>query len=159
MARLKQRTWLPLATNTYVTKLDHLATAVAMQSVDVVLVDPHFFGGMRAAVTAAAACGAFGLGVGMHSSGECGVSLAAMLHAAAAMPELAFAADAHYHYMLDDVITGGKLACRDGAMDVPWRRASASSWTPTRSPGTGNCTSATVRTPTSGTRAARPGCR
>jgi glucarate dehydratase len=119
MARLKQRTWLPLATNTYVTKLDHLATAVAMQSVDVVLVDPHFFGGMRAAVTAAAACGAFGLGVGMHSSGECGVSLAAMLHAAAAMPELAFAADAHYHYMLDDVITGGKLACRDGAMDVP----------------------------------------
>jgi len=54
----------------------------------------------------------------MHSSGECGVSLAAMLHAAA-MPELAFAADAHYHYMLDDVITGGKLACRDGAMDVP----------------------------------------
>ena len=119
MARLKQRTWLPLATNTYVTKLDHLAAAVAMQSVDVVLVDPHFFGGIRAAVTAAAACGAFGLGVGMHSSGECGVSLAAMLHAAAAMPELAFAADAHYHYMLDDVITGGKLACRDGAMDVP----------------------------------------
>ena len=54
----------------------------------------------------------------MHSSGECGVSLAAMLHAAA-MPELAFAADAHYHYMLDDVITGGKLAWRDGAMDVP----------------------------------------
>jgi glucarate dehydratase len=97
MARLKQRTWLPLATNTYVTKLDHLAQAVAMQSVDVVLTDPHFFGGMRAATTAAAACGAFGLGVGMHSSGECGISLAAMLHAAAAMPELAFAADAHYH--------------------------------------------------------------
>jgi glucarate dehydratase len=32
---------------------------------------------------------------------------------------LAFAADAHYPYMLDDVITGGKLACRDRAVDVP----------------------------------------
>jgi glucarate dehydratase len=28
MARLRQRTWLPLATNTYVTRLDHLAPAV-----------------------------------------------------------------------------------------------------------------------------------
>jgi glucarate dehydratase len=64
-------------------------------------------------------CGAFGLGVGMHSSGECGISLAAMLHAAAAMPELAFAADAHYHYMKDDVIVGGKLDCRDGSFAVP----------------------------------------
>ena len=119
MARLRSRTRLPLATNTYVTKLDHLPQAVAMQSIDVVLVDPHFFGGMRPCLTAAAACGIFGLGVGMHSSGECGISLAAMLHAAAVMPELAFAADAHYHYMLDDVIVGGKLACRDGGFEVP----------------------------------------
>jgi glucarate dehydratase len=119
MARLKQRTWLPLATNTYVTKLDHIPQAVAMESVDVVLTDPHFFGGMRACTVAAAACGAFGLGVGMHSSGECGISMAAMLHAAAAMPELGFAADAHYHYMMDDVIVGGKLPCHDGGFDVP----------------------------------------
>jgi glucarate dehydratase len=119
MARLRQRTWLPLATNTYVTRLDHLAPAVAMGAVDVVLVDPHFFGGIRAAVTSAAACGAFGLGVSMHSSGELGVSLAAMLHAASAMPELAFAADAHYHHMTDDVIVGGKMQYRDGAIEVP----------------------------------------
>ena len=119
MARLKERTWLPLATNTYVTKIDHIPQAVAMDALDVVLVDPHFFGGIRAAVTAAAICGAFGLGVSMHSSGECGVSLAAMLHAAAAMPELAFAADAHYHHMTDDVIVGGKMQYTDGALVVP----------------------------------------
>jgi glucarate dehydratase len=119
MARLKRSTWLPLATNTYVTKLDHIPVAVAMQSVDVVLTDPHFFGGIRRAVMAAAMCGTFGLGAGMHSSGECGISLAAMLHAAAAMPELAFAADAHYHYMQDDVVTGGKLACAAGSFAVP----------------------------------------
>ncbi len=119
MARLKSSTWLPLATNTYVTKLDHIPQAVAMRSIDVVLTDPHFFGGMRTAVAAATVCGTFGLGVGMHSSGECGISLAAMLHAAAAMPELAFAADAHYPYMTDDVIIGGKLACHDGSFAVP----------------------------------------
>lgn len=119
MARLKKATLLPLATNTYVTKLDQIPQAVAMDSVDVVLTDPHFFGGIRPAVTAAAVCGTFGLGVGMHSSGECGISLAAMLHAAAAMPELAFAADAHYHYMRDDVIAGGKLDCQDGSFAVP----------------------------------------
>jgi glucarate dehydratase len=119
MARLKKRTWLPLATNTVVTKIDHIALAVAAEAVDVVLMDPHFFGGIRSCLTAAAACGAFGLGVGMHSSGECGVSLAAMLHAAAAMPQLAFAADAHYHHMTDDVIVGGKLEYRDGAIAVP----------------------------------------
>jgi glucarate dehydratase len=119
MARLRKRTWLPLATNTVVTKIDHIPEAVAMEAVDVVLMDPHFFGGIRASVTAAAICGAFGLGVGMHSSGECGVSLAAMLHAAAAMPQLAFSADAHYHHMTDDVIVGGKLEYRDGAIAVP----------------------------------------
>jgi glucarate dehydratase len=90
-----------------------------MEAIDVILVDPHFFGGMRAAVTAASACGAFGLGVSMHSSGELGVSLAAMLHAAAAMPELAFAADGHYHHMTDDVIVDGKMPYRGGAIEVP----------------------------------------
>ena len=119
LARLKKRTWLPLATNTVVTKIDHVAPAVALEAVDVVLMDPHFFGGIRASLTTAAICEAFGLGVGMHSSGECGVSLAAMLHAAAAMPQLAFAADAHYHHMTDDVIVGGKLEYRDGAIAVP----------------------------------------
>lgn len=119
LARLRQKTRLPVATNTVVTKIDHIAPAVAMEAVDVVLTDPHFFGGMRRCVTAGAICGAFGLGVGMHSSGELGVSLAAMLHTAAAMPELAFAADAHYHQMLDDVIVGGKLPYENGQITVP----------------------------------------
>jgi glucarate dehydratase len=119
MARLRGRTRLPLATNTIVTKVDHIPQAVAMQAVDVVLIDPHFFGGIRSCLTAAAVCGAFGIGVGMHSSGECGISLAAMLHVAAATPELAFAADAHYHHMTDDVLVGGKLAYKDGAIAVP----------------------------------------
>jgi glucarate dehydratase len=119
MSQVKKRTWLPLATNTVVVKIEHIPQAIAMDAIDVVLVDPHFFGGIRSCLTASAMAGAFGLGVSMHSSGECGVSLAAMLHAAAAMPELGHAADAHYHHMTDDVIVGGKMEYRHGALPVP----------------------------------------
>jgi glucarate dehydratase len=55
----------------------------------------------------------------VHSSGELGVQLATMLHLGAVLPNLAFAADAHYHHLEDDVIEGGKLRYRDGALAVP----------------------------------------
>ena len=42
-----------------------------------------------------------------------------MLHLGAAIPNLSFAADAHYHHLVDDVIVGGKLQYRDGAIAVP----------------------------------------
>jgi glucarate dehydratase len=119
LARLREKTTLPVATNTVVVRTEHIPSAVAMRAVDVVLVDPHFFGGIRACVTAAAVCGTFGIGVGMHSSGELGISMAAMLHAAAAMPQLAFAADAHYHHLRDDVLMGGKLNYNKGNLSVP----------------------------------------
>jgi glucarate dehydratase len=42
-----------------------------------------------------------------------------MLHLGAVVPNLALAADAHYHHLRDDVIMGGKLKYRDGAIRVP----------------------------------------
>jgi glucarate dehydratase len=44
-----------------------------------------------------------------------------MLHLGASLPNLAFAADAHYHHLTDDIIVGGKLAYRDGMIDLPTR--------------------------------------
>jgi glucarate dehydratase len=35
------------------------------------------------------------------------------------LPNLTYAADAHYHQLRDDVIEGGKLAYADGANAVP----------------------------------------
>ena len=53
-------------------------------------------------------------------SGELGIQLATMLHMGAAVPNLSFAADAHYHHLEDDVIEGGKLKLtRVGAIRVP----------------------------------------
>ncbi len=48
----------------------------------------------------------------MHSSGELGIQLATMLHLGAVIPNLSFAADAHYHHLKDDVIQGGLMPYR-----------------------------------------------
>ncbi|HMO12259.1 MAG TPA: enolase C-terminal domain-like protein, partial [Actinotalea sp.] len=55
----------------------------------------------------------------MHSSGELGIQLATMLHLGAVLPNLTFAGDAHYHHLTDDVIEGGKMTYRAGAIAVP----------------------------------------
>jgi glucarate dehydratase len=41
----------------------------------------------------------------MHSDRELGISTAAMVHLAAAMPQLRYAIDSHYHDQIDDIIT------------------------------------------------------
>jgi len=55
----------------------------------------------------------------VHSSGELGIQLATMLHLGAVIPNLSFAADAHYHHLSDDIIEGGKLKYENGAIAVP----------------------------------------
>jgi glucarate dehydratase len=110
---------IPLATNTVVVNFEQLATNVRDPAVDVVLLDTTFWGGIRPCLKAAAVCETFQLGVAVHSSGELGVQLATMLHLGAVLPNLTYAADAHYHHLRDDVITGGKLPYADGAIAVP----------------------------------------
>jgi glucarate dehydratase len=119
MARVKGNTSMPVATNHVVVNFDQLAPAIRMNAVDIVLIDPHFWGGITAAKRAAVICDTFGLGVSMHSGGELGISLAAMLHLAASLSNLGFAADAHYHHLTDDIIKGGKLKYENGALRVP----------------------------------------
>jgi glucarate dehydratase len=121
LRRVRERVRVPLATNTVVVNFEELAANVLRPAVDVVLLDTTFWGGIRPCLKAAAVCETFQLGVAVHSSGELGIQLATMLHFGAAIPNLAFAADAHYHHMTDDVIEGGKLAYREGAIAVPDR--------------------------------------
>lgn len=110
---------IPLATNTVVVNFEQLATNVRDPAVDVVLLDTTFWGGIRPCLKAAAVCETFQLGVAVHSSGELGVQLATMLHLGAVLPNLAYAADAHYHHLRDDVIAGGPLPYVDGTIAVP----------------------------------------
>ncbi|MBM7783644.1 enolase C-terminal domain-like protein [Tenggerimyces flavus] len=119
MRRVREKTNLPLATNTVVINFEQLATNVRDPAVDVILLDTTFWGGIRPCIKAAGVCETFQLGIAVHSSGELGVQLATMLHLGAVLPNLAFAADAHYHQLRDDVIEGGKLPYVDGSIAIP----------------------------------------
>ncbi|TCM46014.1 enolase C-terminal domain-like protein [Kribbella sp. VKM Ac-2568] len=119
MRRVRENTSIPLATNTVVVNFEQLAANVRDPAVDVILLDTTFWGGIRACVKAAGVCETFQLGVAVHSSGELGIQLATMLQLGAVVPNLSFAADAHYHHLRDDIIAGGKLPYVDGAIAVP----------------------------------------
>jgi glucarate dehydratase len=119
MRRTREKVKMPLATNTVVVGFEQLAANVLATAVDVILLDTTFWGGIRQCVKAAGICEAFQLGVAVHSSGELGIQLATMLHLGAAIPNLTFSADAHYHHLTDDVIVGGKFGYCDGSIAVP----------------------------------------
>lgn len=119
MRRVREKVSMPLATNTVVVGFEQLAANVLDTAVDVILLDTTFWGGIRPCIKAAAICETFQLGIAVHSSGELGIQLATMLHLGAVVPNLVYAADAHYHHLTDDVIVGGKMEYVDGAIAVP----------------------------------------
>lgn len=119
MRRVREKVRMPLATNTVVVNFEQLAANVLDTAVDVILLDTTFWGGVRQCVKAAGVCETFQLGVAVHSSGELGIQLATMLHLGACIPNLSFAADAHYHHLKDDIIEGGKLKYEGGSIAVP----------------------------------------
>ncbi len=119
MRRTREKVRMPLATNTVVVNFEQLAANVLDTAVDVILLDTTFWGGIRPCVKAAGICETFGLGVAVHSSGELGIQLATMLHLGAAIPNLSFAADAHYHHLKDDIIEGGRFPYVNGRIKVP----------------------------------------
>ncbi|HEX8149594.1 MAG TPA: enolase C-terminal domain-like protein [Pyrinomonadaceae bacterium] len=119
MRRVRGKVRMPLATNTVVVNFEQLAANVLDTAVDVILLDTTFWGGIRPCVKAAGVCETFQLGVAVHSSGELGIQLATMLHLGACIPNLSFAADAHYHHLADDIIEGGPFKYEGGSVAVP----------------------------------------
>ena len=112
---------LPNATNMCVTAFAHIPESVRKDAVQVILGDHHYWGGLRASVELGRICSTFGMGMSMHSNSHLGVSLMAMVHLAAAVPNLTYDADTHYPWLheSDEIIAGGKVAIADGAIAVP----------------------------------------
>jgi glucarate dehydratase len=120
MSKLKSMSpHVPLASNMACFSYDDVAPSVLLNAVDVILADPHWYGGLRATKELARLCETFGLDMGMHSGTEFGVSLAAILHLAASLPTIHHAPDVHYHYLQDDIIEGGPFHYVNGAVSVP----------------------------------------
>ncbi len=119
MRRVREAVNIPTATNTVVVNFEQLSSNVLDPSVDVILLDTTFWGGIRPCIKAAGVCETFQLGVAVHSSGELGIQLSTMLHLGAVIPNLSHAADAHYHHLADDVIKGGPMPYENGSIKVP----------------------------------------
>lgn len=121
MAAVRREVGMPLATNMCVVSFADVAPAVAAGAVDVILSDHHFWGGLRRSQFLAGITETFGLGLSMHSNSHLGISLAAMVHLAAATPNLDYACDTHWPWKdpEEDVIEGGVLRFTDGAVGVP----------------------------------------
>lgn len=119
MAEVAQQAPMPLATNMCVVAFDQLPPAVAAGAVKVVLSDHHYWGGLQRSRLLAGVCDTFGLGLSMHSNSHLGISLAAMVHLAAATPNLTYACDTHWPWKTEEVVKPGVLEIRDGSVAVP----------------------------------------
>jgi glucarate dehydratase len=112
---------MPMASNVAVTHFAQVVEAEKLEAVQVVLSDPHYWGGVRALQRLSDLCETLQRGVSMHSNNHLGVSLMTMAHAAAAAPQILYACDTHYPWQTekDEVVVGGRIAFRDGYVEIP----------------------------------------
>ena len=118
MAAVAREVPMPLATNMCVVGFDDIPPAIAERSVGVILSDHHYWGGLRKVQDLAAICDTFDLGLSMHSNSHLGISLAAMTHVAAAVPNLTYALDTHWPWKSEDVIVDA-FTFHEGSLAVP----------------------------------------
>lgn len=113
----------PLASNVAVTCFAHVPEAWRRDAVQIVLSDPHYWGGIRKQQQLASLCEVLGLGLSMHSNNHLGVSMMIMAHAAAASPHLTHACDTHYPWQteVDEVVLGGRVPITNGEVRIPDR--------------------------------------
>jgi len=121
MAQVAREAAMPLATNMCVVAFDHLPPAIRQDAVQVILSDHHYWGGLRRSKVLAGICETWGLGLSMHSNSHLGISLAAMVQLAAAVPNLTYACDTHWPWKTEDVVAGQPFSFSGGAIAVPDR--------------------------------------
>ena len=121
MAEVRKATGQKMSTNMCVTRFEHLAEALRVKPIDVLLADHHYFGGFAGCQALGPVCDAAGWTMSQHSNNHSGLTMAAMIHMAAVIPQLTSASDTHYPWLADeaDILEGRKLAIKDGTMAIP----------------------------------------
>ncbi len=120
MAEFRRATGLPTATNMIATDWRQLAHALALQSVDIPLADPHFWT-MAGSVRVAQTCRDWGLSWGSHSNNHFDISLAMFTHVGAAAPGRVTAIDTHWIWQDGQRLTQDPLKIVGGHVQVPKR--------------------------------------
>jgi glucarate dehydratase len=120
MAEFRHATGLPTATNMVATDWRQLSHALALQSVDIPLADPHFWT-MAGSVRVAQTCRDWGLTWGSHSNNHFDVSLAMFTHVGAAAPGRVTAIDTHWIWQDGQRLTQEPLRIEGGMVRVPDR--------------------------------------
>jgi glucarate dehydratase len=118
MAEFRRATGLPTATNMIATDWRQLTHALALQSVDIPLADPHFWT-LSGSVRVAQTCRDWGLTWGSHSNNHFDVSLALFTHVAAAAPGRITAIDTHWIWQDGQALTTAPLQICQGEIEVP----------------------------------------
>jgi glucarate dehydratase len=118
LAEFRRATGLPTATNMVATDWRQMAHAIALQSVDIPLADPHFWT-MQGSVRVAQLCAMFGLTWGSHSNNHFDISLAMFTHVAAAAPGKVTAIDTHWIWQDGQRLTRAPLRIEAGRIRVP----------------------------------------
>jgi glucarate dehydratase len=120
MAEFRRATGLPTATNMIATDWRQMGHAISLQSVDIPLVDPHFWT-MQGSVRVAQMCHEWGLTWGSHSNNHFDISLAMFTHVAAAAPGKITAIDTHWIWQDGQQLTREPLQIVGGQIAVPQR--------------------------------------
>jgi glucarate dehydratase len=119
MAIVRKALKMPLATNMCTTSFEDIPKSIALGSEDIILSDHHFWGGLQASMMLTGVCQTFGRDLSMHSNSHLGISLAAMVHLGAAIPNFKYALDTHYPWQSDEIITQGRFKFEEGQVAVP----------------------------------------
>jgi glucarate dehydratase len=118
MAEFRRATGLPTATNMIATDWRQMVHALALQSVDIPLADPHFWT-LAGSVRVAQTCRDWGLTWGSHSNNHFDVSLAMFTHVGAAAPGKVTAIDTHWIWQDGQRLTKEPLKIVNGHVAVP----------------------------------------
>jgi glucarate dehydratase len=121
MAEVRRATGLKMSTNMCVTRFADIPGALRLKPIDVLLCDHHYFGGFAGCQALGPIADAAGWALSQHSNNHAGITMAAMIHLAACIPQLTLASDTHYPWLVDgsDIIDGRMLPIRGGKMAVP----------------------------------------
>ena len=118
MSRVRAAVNVPLATNMAVLNFDQVAPMLRMNALDVILVDPYFWGGITQCKKLAAVAETFAFGLAIHSDRELGIGMTASLNLWATTPTLCHKYDSHYPFQVDDIITE-PLRWKNGSVALP----------------------------------------